>query len=159
MVQNPDLSTLIGNVNLLVDESSAKGHFATLFYAQFQPQTKLLRYVNAGHNPPFLFRANGEHELLKSTGVAIGWTKRAVFREAQVQMEAGDTLFLYTDGFTEAMNHARDEFGDERLLEMAGRCRTLHPEAILPAILHAVDRFTEGAPQNDDMTMIVMKVK
>lgn len=159
MVQNPDLSALIANVNLLVDEASAKGHFATLFYAQFNPQTKLLRYVNAGHNPPFLIRADGSHELLKSTGVAVGWTKRAVFREAQTQLYSGDTLFLYTDGFTEAMDHHREEFGEERLLATALQCRALHPEAILPAMLHAVDRFTAGAPQTDDMTMIALKVK
>jgi len=158
MVMNPDLSALIANVNLLVDESSAKGHFATLFYAQYNPSLKRLRYVNAGHNPPFLIRADGSHEVLKSTGVAIGWTKRAVFREAQVHLNSGDTLFLYTDGFTEAMNHSSEEFGEERLLQIALQCRPLHPEAILPAVLHTVDRFTAGAPQNDDMTMIVLKV-
>ncbi|MBL8175582.1 MAG: SpoIIE family protein phosphatase [Bryobacterales bacterium] len=158
MVQNPDLSALIANVNFLVDESSAKGHFATLFYAQYNPALKRLRYVNAGHNPPFLIRADGSHELLKSTGVAIGWTKRAVFREAHTQLHPGDTVIFYTDGFTEAMNHARDEFGEDRLLAAALLCRALHPEAILPAILNTVDRFTEGAPQNDDMTMIALKV-
>ena len=159
MAGTPDLSTFLRNVNLLVDEASVKGHFATLFYGQFNPHSKLLRYVNAGHNPPLLFRADGTMEQLRSTGLAIGWYKKAVFQEAQVQLHPGDVLFVYTDGFPEAMNAVQEEYGDERFAAISAKVRPLHPDAAIPAILHAVDAFTDGAPQHDDMTMIILKVQ
>lgn len=158
MTQPEDLAALTRIVNLQLTESSPKSHFATLFYAQYDAQSRVLRYVNAGHNPPLLIRAEGETIWLRSTGVAVGWSKRSNFTESQAALEPGDVLFVYTDGFTEAMNAARDEYGEERFERSAQLARHLHPQAILPAMMQAVDEFTADAAQNDDMTLVVVKV-
>lgn len=152
-----DLSVFTSTVNRLVDEASMKTHFATLFYGHYDARTRVLRYVNAGHNPPLVCR--GQEDIwLKSTGPAVGWYKKAQFAEGSVELQPGDVLFAYTDGFTEAMNREREEWDSERLAQAARKCHMLHPEAMLPAILHAVDQFTAGEPQHDDMTLVVLKV-
>jgi len=158
MAQSDDLALLTANVNLLVTESSAKTHFATLFYALYDPQTRLLRYVNAGHNPPLVVRAHGEIEWLRSTGVAVGWSKRATFKEAQITLAPGDTVFAYTDGLTEAMNAVNEEFGEERFAQAAIQLCGTSPESAMQAMLNTVDQFTAGAAQHDDMTMVLLRI-
>jgi len=152
-----DLSIFTNTVNRLVDEASMKTHFATLFYGHYDARTRVLRYVNAGHNPPLVIRG-GEDIWLKSTGPAVGWLKKARFTEGSVQLERGDVLFAYTDGFTEAMNAVREEWGDARLAHAARQCRAVGPEAVLPAIFKEVDEFMAGESQHDDMTLVVLKV-
>ncbi|MBI4910537.1 MAG: SpoIIE family protein phosphatase [Acidobacteria bacterium] len=154
-----NLAAMMSSVNRVVEDASSKKHFATIFFGAYHPHTRELRYVNAAHNPPLLLRANGEAEWLKPTGHAVGWSKRAAFAESAVELQPGDTLFLYTDGITEAMNRTMDEFGEDRFLETARRTHTLHPEAVIPAVLHAIDEFAAGEPQHDDMTMVVLRVR
>lgn len=158
MAGETNLAALVSNVNRIVEEASPKRHFATLFYGQYDPRSGTLRFVNAAHNPPLLLRVDGSAEWIKPTGLALGWSKRAEFRQSAVSLHAGDVLFLYTDGITEAMNCDKEEFGEARLLEAAALLHTLHPEAIIPAIFHTVDQFTSGEPQHDDMTMVVLQV-
>jgi sigma-B regulation protein RsbU (phosphoserine phosphatase) len=153
-----DLAALMGNVNRLIYDASPKSHFATLFYAQFDPATRTLRYANAGHNPPMLIRASGEVELLMPGGPGIGMSPRSKYRAAELRLAPGDVPVAYTDGFSEAMNPARKEFGDQRLKEAALAARALAPEAAIPALMNAVHRFAAEAPQADDMTMVVVKV-
>lgn len=153
-----DLATLIGHVNRLIYDASAKSHFATLFYAQYDPATRRLVYVNAGHNPPLVLRQSGEIEWLKATGPGTGLTKLSKYSHKSLTLTPGDVLIAYTDGFTEAMNMEHDEFGDDRLL-IAARAASCQPttEAVNSLIL-AVDHFTAGAPQHDDMTAILIRV-
>lgn len=154
-----DLAALMSNVNRLIYDASPKSHFATLFYAQYAPATGLLRYANAGHNPPLLMRASGEVEPLMPSGPGIGMSARSRYHEACLSLSPGDVLIAYTDGFTEAMNAAKDEFGEQRLKEAAATVHALSPDAAIPALMGIVDRFADGAPQADDMTMLVVKVK
>ena len=109
--------------------------------------------------PPLLLRADGSVEWLRPSGHAIGWSKRADFQESAIALGSGDVLFLYTDGITEAMDPDKQEFGEDRLVAAARRCHSLHPEAMIPALLHEIDQFARGEAQHDDMTIVVLKVR
>ena len=113
-----DLSTLIGDVNRLVHESSPDHFFASLFYAEYEPSTRILKYVNAGHNPPVVVRPRGEScELhhLQSTEIPVGISPNSEFPATTFQLEVGDVLVAYTDGITEAENGEGELWGMQRL--------------------------------------------
>lgn len=151
-----DIATMIANVNLLVYESSAKNRFATLFYAQYCPVTRRLDYVNAGHNSPFVLR--GDILLrFETCGPALGLVSKMNYRQCSLTLEPGDLLIGFTDGFSEAMTPSNEEFGEERLAASA-RCWISEPPAeIMHRLLAAVDEFTHGAEQHDDMTLVVLR--
>jgi sigma-B regulation protein RsbU (phosphoserine phosphatase) len=138
---------------------SPRSHFATLFYAIFDPETRRLLYANAGQNPPILLRAGGEIEYLSPTGPGVGLSLRSTYRHADILLAPGDTLLAFTDGISEAMNAANEEYGDQRLQQALRNSHRLAPEAILQHIVSTVEQFASGAPQHDDMTMVVFKVE
>jgi len=152
-----DLAVFMRNVNRLLYDMSPKSHFATLFYGMFDPAAKLLRYSSGGHNPPILLRAGGQVELLAPTGPGVGILKLSQYKQAEVRLEHGDLLVAFTDGFTEAMNEGKEEFGDQRLIDTIRQAAALKPDAILKQAMSAVDEFAKGATQHDDMTMVVLK--
>lgn len=153
-----NLATLIGNVNRLIYDASAKSHFATLFYAQYDAVARKLVYVNAGHNPPVLLSASGTVEWLGPTGPGAGLTKLSRYTHRELTLEPGDLLVAYTDGFTESMNKENEEYGEERLLAAIQRLRTSSPAAMIAGLMESADGFVAGAPQHDDMTAIVLKL-
>jgi len=153
-----NLATLIGNVNRLIYDASAKSHFATLFYAQYDAAARKLVYVNAGHNPPVLLSASGTVEWLGPTGPGAGLTKLSRYTHRELTLEPGDLLVAYTDGFTESMNKENEEYGEERLLAAIQRLRTSSPAAMIAGLMESADGFVAGAPQHDDMTAIVLKL-
>jgi phosphoserine phosphatase RsbU/P len=156
------LAEMIGHINRLVFEASASNHYATFFYAQYEPMTRLLRYCNAGHNPPLLYRSsNGCDSFyrLDEGGTVIGLFPEVPFEEATVQVEQGDILIGYTDGISEAMNAQEEEFGEERFFEVIRRCDSRSAADMITCILKHVDTFTAGAPQHDDMTLIVVRAQ
>jgi sigma-B regulation protein RsbU (phosphoserine phosphatase) len=152
-----DLSVFMRNVNRLLYDMSPKSHFATLFYGIFDPVSKRLRYASGGHNPPLLLRAAGATELLAPTGPGVGMTVLSKYRQMETLLETGDVLVPYTDGFTEAMNKANEEFGEERLADTIREAAGRAPDEILNHAMEAVDLFAAGALQHDDMTMVVLK--
>jgi sigma-B regulation protein RsbU (phosphoserine phosphatase) len=154
-----DLGIFMRNVNRLLYDMSPKSHFATLFYGIFDPKTKVMRYASCGHNPPILLRAGGSLELLAPTGPGVGIMRLSQYKQSEVQLGCGDLLVAFTDGFTEAMNASKDEFGEQRLIETIREAAPLAPDAILHHTMSAVDRFSGGAMQHDDMTMVVLKVE
>jgi serine phosphatase RsbU (regulator of sigma subunit) len=156
------LSTLIGDVNRLVYESSPTNIFATLFYAEYEPAKRLLNYVNAGHNPPFVLRPkNGSCEIfqLPSTGIPVGISSDSQFASATFQFEIDDVLVAYTDGITEAENRQQELWGQQRLEALLKSCSRKSPKEIIKAILEQVSRFANGQPQRDDETLLVMRVE
>jgi serine phosphatase RsbU (regulator of sigma subunit)/DNA-binding GntR family transcriptional regulator len=157
-----DLAALIGDVSRLVHESSPKGFFASLFYAEYEPATRSLQYVNAGHNPPIVVRPRTDTcELLhfSSEAVPIGIFPDAQFRATKFQLAKGDTLVAYTDGITEAANRSGELWGLERLESLLRSCSQMGPTEIVERILAAVSDFADGEPQRDDVTLAVMKVQ
>lgn len=157
-----ELSTLIRDVNRLVYESSPIHFFASLFYAEYEPATRVLNYVNAGHNPPIVVRHGKEScELfhLSAEGVPVGIFPEARFAAASFQLEVSDILVAYTDGITEAANRSGEQWGTERLEQLLRSCGEMPSAEIVTRILEAVSDFTEGEPQRDDVTLVVMNVQ
>jgi sigma-B regulation protein RsbU (phosphoserine phosphatase) len=155
------LSEMIHHINGLVYEASAASRYATFFYAQFDPLTRKLRYVNAGHNPPMLRRKKGDnYEFLRleEGGTVIGLFPQSPYKEAEIELQSGDVLVAYTDGISEAMNHAQEEFDEERLMEAIRNCPEGSAATISSHILNHVDAFTAGADQNDDMTIVIVRL-
>jgi serine phosphatase RsbU (regulator of sigma subunit)/DNA-binding GntR family transcriptional regulator len=156
------LSTLIGDVNRLVYESSPKNIFATLFYAEYEPAKRMLNYVNVGHNPPLILRPkNGSCEIfqLPSTGIPVGISADSQFASTTFQFEIDDVLIAYTDGITEAENRQHELWGQQRLEALLKSCSRNTAKEIINAILEQVSTFANGQPQRDDITLLVMRVE
>ena len=157
-LDNPrDFAKLMHKVNRLVYEASASNRYATFFFAAWDPKTRRLECVNAGHNPPVLLR-NGQVIRLEAGGPVVGLLPFAPYTEQALTLEPGDLLLLYTDGISEAMTHDDEEWGEERMIEAARKVRNRTADEVLRAIFDDADKFTAGAPQHDDMTMLILKL-
>ena len=125
VVQDP--ADLMGRVNSLVCQASAPNRYATLFYAEYDPAMRRLTYVNAGHNPPLVLRNGGgacQVLRLETGGPVIGLLPQA-YQCGVFSLEAGDLIVLFTDGVSESMNARDEEWGEERLIELAKKCHGL----------------------------------
>jgi len=156
MSRPPDLGVMITHLNRMIYESSPASRYATLFYSQFDLSTKVLTYVNGGHCPPMVLR--GDQILrLEEGGPVVGLFGPARFTQGIFQVEAGDVLVGFTDGISEAMNSADDEWGEEALGVFLQQHRGDTARELIPKIVAAADAFANGAPQHDDMTLIVVR--
>ncbi len=153
-----DLARMMTRVNRLVYESSATNRYATFFFGVYHPGTGLLRYVNAGHNPPYVLRGDELHTL-EGGGPVIGLLPDASYEECHLTLEAGDLLLAYTDGISEALNLSEQEWGEERMLAAARDRLPQDASTILRHIVQEADRFAAAAPQHDDMTLLLMKLE
>jgi sigma-B regulation protein RsbU (phosphoserine phosphatase) len=137
--------------------------FVTLFYSEYDPQTQVLSYSNAAHNPPLLWQAATQSvQRLDAEGMLIGLDLESQYQNAQVQLMPGDTVIYYTDGFTEAANASSDRFEEANLIRVfQDACQQFNsPQAILDYIFDQVQQFIgQGNNRSDDMTLIVMQVK
>jgi sigma-B regulation protein RsbU (phosphoserine phosphatase) len=219
---NGRLAELVASMNTLLQKSSGTASYATFFYAQFDPASRLMTYVNAGHNPPMLFRArdsSGEAgdgashhegashpdgashmdgashsdgvrgiaddlqksslvgagsaiairpeaaatdarvELLDAGGPVIGLFEHFTYEQASVPVARGDVLVAFTDGVTEALNPEGEEFGEARLRQLVAAGAHLPAAALHAHIVAEVSAFCRDAPQHDDLTLVVAKVK
>ena len=157
-----DLSTLIAGVGRLVHAASPQHLYASLFYAEYDAVTRVLRYVNAGHNPPMMFRwIEGQCKVfrLESGGTPLGLIERSQFTSESLQLETGDVLVMYTDGITEAENPGRESWGEERLETVLRACRYRTPAQIVGRILDEVLAFAQDRSQSDDMALVIVGVK
>jgi sigma-B regulation protein RsbU (phosphoserine phosphatase) len=131
--------------------------FVTCFYAVLDTRTGRIDFCNAGHNPPYILRADGRVESTEMTGgFMLGVFPGATYESGALHLGPGDTLVLFTDGVTEALNPADDLYGDERLLDRLARLRGATPAEIVAAVLADVNRFAAGAPQADDTTILAI---
>lgn len=147
---------LMQSVNQLFCENTTNGAFATLFFAEYDDTRRRLRYVNCGHLCVLLLRRDNTLERLDSTATVLGVFKKWDCEIGESQLFPGDTLALYTDGITESFNDAREEFGEERLVEALRRHRALSPQALLAAVVDEVRQFSPHE-QHDDITIIIAK--
>ena len=156
-----DLARMMVNLNALVYESSATNRYATFFFGRYDSATRVLDYVNAGHNPPMVFRACGregpEVVRLGAGGPVIGLLPMCGYEQGTVTLKEGDLLVAFTDGISEAMSAAEEEFGEERLVATVGEGLSLQPTALIRHIMAATDAFAGGTPQYDDMTLVVAR--
>jgi phosphoserine phosphatase RsbU/P len=132
--------------------------YITMFMAFVEDQGRVLRYVNAGHVPPVVIRADGTQEWLETGGMVVGLLPDACYDCGSVALAKGDLLIACTDGITEAMDADGVEYGRERLAESVTRCRTEKPEEILRCILAEVDQHSLGGVHEDDRVLMVLKV-
>jgi serine phosphatase RsbU (regulator of sigma subunit) len=147
----------VERINHTVVQNVPSNKFITFFLARLDPETGDVRYVNAGHNPPLLVRADGTTETLTEGGMVLGLFEGVPFAEACVELRPGDTLVVYSDGVTETFDADGNEFAEERLAKVALRGRGLSAEALEGEILRELDAFSRGAKATDDRTLIVLK--
>ncbi len=158
--ENNSPAQVIGRLNSLFCHNIHLIRFITIVLGRYNPETGILVYANAGHNPPFLFRGATDRSVIKlrPTGAAIGLTESSTFEEAQVQLQKGDSLLLYTDGATEAGDPGIDEFGEERLEEWMVKHAQLPPKALIKELWRALRTFTRSNVLRDDLTLIAAKL-
>ena len=132
--------------------------FITFFFCVLDTVTGELRYANAGHNPPILVRASGEAELVEGGGPVLGILAAAPYREECMQVGPGDMLALYSDGVTEATNSDFEEFGEQRFISVLQQHLHEPASVVVDAVTKALAEFTAGAPQADDITLLVAKL-
>ena len=132
-----------------------QSRFATVVYGALAPDGRLT-YCNAGHNPPVLIGRSGIRRL-ETGGLILGLFPQATYEQETLALEPGDVLVMFTDGVTEALNLAGEEFGEERLLACLDASRQCRPPELLDRLLSTVRAFTAGAAQHDDVTALVLR--
>jgi sigma-B regulation protein RsbU (phosphoserine phosphatase) len=153
-----DVAAVLGAVNRQVYASSLADRYATLFYGVFDGATRTLRHVNAGHNPPMVIRGEDRPiAWLETGGPPVGMFPNFTYEEGVVQLDPGDLVLAYTDGVTEAMNPAGEEWGVEGLQRAATESKAHNADDMVEAIFASMDEFSRGR-QTDDATVIVLRV-
>jgi len=147
---------LLRRLNEVLWQSTASQHYATLFLGVYDDATRLLTYVNCGHNPPVVMRQDGTVERLGVTAPVVGLFEEWEGRACELQLAAGDRLAIFSDGITEAM-HEDEEFGEVRLLQHLAERAGGTPADVVAGVLDAVQTFSAGR-QSDDLTLMVVRV-
>jgi serine phosphatase RsbU (regulator of sigma subunit)/pSer/pThr/pTyr-binding forkhead associated (FHA) protein len=153
------LHQTVTSVNQYLADNTPTNRFVTLFIAELDPQNGVLRYINAGHNPPIMGRADGRVEQLESGGFPLGILPSAEYEVGTVNLYSGDTLVIYSDGVNEANNLAGDEFGMERLTQVISKNIKSSAAGMRDKVESALSAFTQTAPANDDITLVIVKRK
>ena len=158
--QSASAAECVTEANHLLAGYSKDYMFVTAFYAIYHTKTGHVTYCNAGHNLPRVLRADGTIEVLpKHRNLFMGALDGTTYKEGTLQLEHGDTLIMFTDGVTEAMNQKREEFGTERLDTMLKGVSGKSSQQIIEDIKVGITDFVDGAEQHDDITMLVLKRK
>ncbi|MCF8240113.1 MAG: SpoIIE family protein phosphatase [Melioribacteraceae bacterium] len=157
-------AVILSKMNDMFYENVSRGNFISMLYGIFELDRKVLHYARAGHNPLLVRKAStGKVELLKSKGIALGLEKGEIFTKTiennTITIEEDDLVIFYTDGFTEAMNKKREEFGESRMINFIENNYSLTAKEILDKLFIDVEKFMGRAEQHDDMTMVVIKIK
>ena len=144
--------------NALLSQESVNYMFVTVFYGIYNIRTGEVTYTNAGHNPPYLMKSDGSvEELPLSKDIVAGAIDDYEFTEDTLQLEKGDTLLLFTDGVTEAIDKDEKDYGDERLRKLLGQCSKLSCQEIVDKVKADVKAFVGEAEQSDDITLLALK--
>ena len=150
----------ISYANKLLAAESVNCMFVTMFYGILDVNTGEVVYCNAGHNPPYIVRQDGEVKVLPMTqDPMVGAIGGIVFHQNTVQLAAGDALVMFTDGVTEAMNGVYEAYGEQRLEATLAHASQMSSQEIVDAIKADVATFVDGAEQSDDITVLVLKKK
>jgi sigma-B regulation protein RsbU (phosphoserine phosphatase) len=145
-------------VNDILCQDNMNNMFVTAFYGEYDLETGRLEYCNAGHNPPFWVQRDGTVSLLPAVGgTVLGIRRELQFDSADLTLEPGDALVMYTDGVTEAMNRNRELFNEERLLSLVREHAAAPLTALVESIYGAVNSFAVGTRQHDDITVLAMR--
>jgi len=151
------LDEAITSVNKYLAQNTPTNRFVTLFAAELHPETGVLRYINAGHNPPLIARADGTVIQLTSGGFPLGIMENGVREMEETILNPGDALVVYSDGVSEANNLADEEFGMDRLISVVQNNVKASAAGIRDKVESALSAFTQTAPANDDITLVIVK--
>ncbi|MBK9153134.1 MAG: SpoIIE family protein phosphatase [Chloracidobacterium sp.] len=151
------LDQTVSSVNRYLAENTPANRFVTLFAAELDPSTAHLRYINAGHNPPLVGRSNGSIEQLASGGFPLGIIPNAEFDAGEIVLGPGDALVVYSDGVSEATNLSGEEFGMTRLETVLKGNLQRSAAGIRDKVESSLSAFTQTAPANDDITLVIVK--
>jgi len=152
-----DLSKMMARLNRILAGHCPTNRFVSLFFCVLDPASGALDYCNAGHNPPLLMRRSGEVERLQGSGPVLGILPDVGFTQRTVTMDRGDLLLLFSDGVTEAVNPAGEEFGEERLVQEVLAGGDADPRDIVDRVLLALGAWSAGAPPADDVTLLAAR--
>jgi len=151
------LAAFMTRLNKATCAQCPSNRFITFFFCVLDTASGEVTFANAGHNPPILVRASGEAQMLEGGGPVLGILPAAPYAEERVHLDRGDMLVLYSDGVTEANNAAYDEYGEGRFIDVLKRYREAPATAIVEAVACDLSDFAAGAPQADDITLVVAK--
>jgi sigma-B regulation protein RsbU (phosphoserine phosphatase) len=150
---------LMESVNKKLCEGNDTSIFVTAFVGFYNITTGRFVFINAGHNPPLVKKKGRSFEYLRTTPCMIlAFLKDTEYKEEEIFLENGDLIYMYTDGVTEAMNQKREMFGEQRLLETVNQFEDSTPKDIIFSVKSAIDSFTDGEEQTDDITMLALKI-
>jgi len=152
-----DLAAFMSRLNKATCAKCPSNRFITFFFCVLDTKTGDLAFANAGHNPPILVRKSGQAEMLEGGGPVLGILPIATYREQHTRLEPGDMLVLYSDGVTEATNLSYEEYDEERFIEVLTANREKPAVDIVDAVTNSLAEFAAGAPQADDITLVVAK--
>jgi phosphoserine phosphatase RsbU/P len=159
---NSDPAIAMKRVNQLLHESSPIHYYASLFYAEYDPQTRALAYVNAGQNPPIVVRCQcgGSKVFRLETGATpVGLFTDTTYKSATFQFQAGDILIACTDGIIETESEDGEFWGQQRLEDLFATCAPRTPQQVIDSILRELSVLRMGSAPKDDMTLVVLKVQ
>jgi serine phosphatase RsbU (regulator of sigma subunit) len=155
VIHHPD--EMMARVNRGLLSRAVEARFATAFFGMLGPDRQLA-YCNAGHNPPFVFSTKGVRRL-DVGGIVLGLFANVSYEQEVVQLEPGDTVVVFSDGVSEALDTAGEEFGDDRIRAAVEPALSQPPQFVLDALLAAVKQFAGAAAQNDDVTTLVLRCR
>ncbi len=147
----------IKNANTLLYQNTDSTKFVTLFLGMINIESNEIKYCNAGHNNPFHFDKSNQLKKLDVGGLILGFQTDSAYVEGTLPFQPEDTLVLFSDGITEAMNDKDEEYGEERLIDLITKHKSEDAYKLIDKIIEEVNTFSEGIPQSDDMTLMVIK--
>lgn len=154
-----DPAEAMGRTNFLMCSATRRGTFVTLFLAMLDPETGKVSYANAGHNRPFIVGPDGRFEVLTTGSLVLGFMRSHTYQRAEHTLAPGETLVIYSDGVTEAMNPSSEQFEEERLYDLAKKHQNDGANAVLDRVINEVKRFAGEREQSDDITLLIVRRK
>lgn len=159
-LQDKPTNECMSTVNDILCDESVGSMFVTVFYGIYDLQTGQITFTNAGHNPPYILKAHGQVEIVKSPcNLVLGAVPDMPFSCDTLKLDPGDTLYMFTDGVTEAENKNHDQFGESRLEKALAECKGTDSKHIVDTVNAKVKEFINGAAQSDDITQLVIRRK
>lgn len=151
------LPRLVGWLNNNLSRSLAANQFISFVVVELDPEAGILRYVNAGHNPPIMVRASGEVDRLRGNGPVLGVVPGFPYPAHEIRIASGDALLLYTDGATESQNPGQEEFGEGRLIQCVKQVASSASRTGLAKLEQGILGFCGQAPRHDDITLLLLR--
>ena len=152
-----DIQNMTARLNDFVHRETDSTQFISFFFCELDNSTDVLRYVNAGHNPPIILKKNGKMERLESCGMCLGMFPTQKYEAGSFLIEKGDLAVLFTDGITECRNEDNREFDEQRFIKLVKKNAKCSAKELLDRIFRELEQFSQGVDQMDDMTLVIIK--